>query len=87
MQTVQKKSLERDVNSIERIYITLLSEYEVSKIEAVENLDRLHIVSSPSTPHKKSSPSLLINVIVYSIFIITSVLLFAVLDRRTKKLN
>ena len=87
LQTVQKKSLERDVNSIERIYITLLSEYEVSKIEAVENLDRLHIVSSPSTPHKKSSPSLLINVIVYSIFIITSVLLFAVLDRRTKKLN
>ena len=43
LQTVQKEF--EDVNSIERIYITLLSEYDI-KIEAVENLDRLHCIES-----------------------------------------
>jgi len=86
-QQIEKKSLQRDIDSIERIYLTLLSELEISKIEAVEDLDRLHIVSSPSTPHKKSSPSLLINIILYVIVFVASISLFAVLARRTTKLN
>ena len=87
VQQIEKKSLQRDVDSIERIYLTLLSELEISKMEAVENLDRLHIVSSASTPHKKSSPSYLINIFLYIIIFTSFILLFAVLARRTSVQN
>lgn len=87
VQQIEKKGLQRDVDTNERIYLTLLSELEISKMEAVENLDRLHIVSSASTPHKKSSPSYLINIFLYLIVYSALMFLLAVFFRRTSVQN
>lgn len=56
-QALQLKILNREITTSEQIYLSAITQLEKSKIEEVENLDRIFVISAPTAPHKKSNMS------------------------------
>ena len=79
---VGKERLERNLRAAENIYILLTGQLEMSKVEEIENLNRVHIISTPSEPFENHYPSYIINIIFFLLFFLLVSFCMAMLNIR-----
>jgi uncharacterized protein involved in exopolysaccharide biosynthesis len=81
----QKDRLVRDVEVAKTVYILLVNQFEISKLDEIENLNRVFVISNPSTSHKKHYPSTLFNTLLFTTFFIILSFSVAIFNFRFKK--
>ena len=86
-QELQLKILNRQISTSEQIYISAISQLEKSKIEEVENLDRIFVISSPTEPHKKSNMSYWQILIIYIIAFFLTLVVYSIIQIRFSRKN
>ena len=86
-QDLQLKILNREVSISQQIYMGTITQLEKSKIEEIENLDIIFLISEPTKPHKKSNIPLYGLIILYTFSLIIFMMIKAIMSIRFSKNN
>ena len=81
---LEESRLARDVTLQNNLYLTLKTQFEEAKIEEVERTPMVETVDEPIPPIEKAGPSIIVNMIITSVFTFIIMFIFYYLRQTIK---